>query len=185
MSIIITGSSDAFYGSADSLVSLINLLQSGGDMINLPQLDGGKEPLDFIVSQSLKSEGRFFEEEYNTAFMDESLLKKTLEEHGCVNFKKSDSDFFVCEYYDFQLEFYRKNQQTPYCMLLRCNQELNEYNELVDLPNFFLELQDEYKQNAQQKTYDTIKQRLTKHHLSIEDEEILEDDSIMLTVNLD
>ena len=46
-------------------------------------------------------------------------------------------------------------------------------------------LDDDYKNNVQAYTYENLKNNLIDNDLEIENEEILEDDSIVITVNLD
>ncbi len=47
------------------------------------------------------------------------------------------------------------------------------------------DINSEYALNCQEETYIKIKERLERKNLKIAEEEILEDDSIMLTINLD
>ena len=50
--------------------------------------------------------------------------------------------------------------------------------------NVVNELKDEYELNVQEQSYMTIKKNLEKQNLSIESEEVLDDNSIIITVNL-
>ena len=114
--------------------------------------------------------------EYPTAFMDRDLLMKTVEEHGFPDIV--DEDGTIRAVLDnIEIEFYRTDSALPYTMKILCP-ELCETTELTK------DINDEYTLNVQEETYIKIKERLEKKNLKIDEEEILEDDSIMITVNL-
>jgi len=115
-------------------------------------------------------------QEYQTVFNDKDLLIKTLQEHGVTDFE-TVGDNVNCRIEEFKLKFYRESDM-PYKFEITHSQGV-ESEEIID------NLGAEYAQNAQEATYLKIKERLTKSNLQIDDEEVLEDDSIMLTINLD
>lgn len=114
---------------------------------------------------------------YQTVFMDRDLLMKTLQEYGIqtlvVNKNRVSADIE-----NFHLEFYRENETVPFDLKVTCTEECDETVILSDLNS-------EYGMNAQEETYIKIKERLAQKNMKIDEEEILEDDSIMLTINLD
>lgn len=114
--------------------------------------------------------------EYETVFMDESILEKTLKEHGIENFTNENGKI-SCRIGNFTVDFYREENR-PYLMNISCNHTCNTDELLSDISS-------EYAQNVQEESYVKIKERLSRHNLKIDKEEILDDDSIMITVNLE
>ena len=117
--------------------------------------------------------------EYKTVFVNQEVLIKTLEEHGFYNIEINQYNI-TCEKDFFNLEFYRDNsEQEPYVMKITtdCKED-----EIVDLIN---DINSEYTLNSQEENYIKIKERLSKKGLQINEEEVFEDDTIVLTVNLE
>lgn len=113
--------------------------------------------------------------QYKTIFKDDKLLIKTLKEHGLQKITQSkDSIYGVLDTLNFE---FVKNFDGIFEMHITHTE-----NEDLSIVN---ELKDEYEINAQEQSYIKIKNNLEKQNLSIETEEVLEDNSIMLTVNLD
>lgn len=115
--------------------------------------------------------------EYKTVFMDKDVLKKTLEEHG-LNMNKADENYLEGLIENFTVTFSRENTSEPYTMKIFCNQEFTDTTMVNDLNT-------EYAMNVQEETYIKLKERLEQKKMEIESEEVLEDDSIMITINLD
>lgn len=117
-----------------------------------------------------------FNKEFQTQIMDKRTLLKTLSEHGAENIKIEANDV-LCDCEQFHLKFISHENQ-PYSLIISYNQA-NGIDELVN------DLGSEYTVNAQEISYNKIKERLAVKNLQIDDEEIYEDDTIVLTVNLD
>lgn len=115
--------------------------------------------------------------EYQTVFMDRDMLMKTLQEYG-IQALKVDKSGVVAYIENFLLEFYRADETVPFDLKVTGNEDCDETVILSDLNT-------EYGMNAQEETYIKIKERLSQKNLKIDEEEILEDDSILLTINLD
>lgn len=113
--------------------------------------------------------------QYKTAFKDENLLIKTLSEHGINNIEK-DNDKIYCSLDALQFEF-DKNSEGIY--IINITHKENETLEIVN------ELGEEYQVNVQEQSYMNLKKNLENQNLKIDSEEVLEDNSIMITVNLD
>ncbi len=114
--------------------------------------------------------------EYETIFNDKDLLIKTLQEHGVTDLELRNDNIY-CKIEEFKLKFF-KDANMPYKFeITHCAN--------VDIEETINNLDSEYAKNVQEATYLKIKERLAKNNLQIDDEEILEDDSIMLTINLD
>ena len=114
--------------------------------------------------------------EYETIFMDRDLLMKTLQEYGIqtlmVNKNKVEADIE-----NFHLEFFREDETTPFNLKVTCDRNCDDIAIIEDLST-------EYGMNAQEESYMKIKERLEQRNLQINEEEILEDNSIVLTVNI-
>ena len=133
---------------------------------------------DMMVANAMnKNHQRYqtFCSQYKTIFTDENLLIKTLSEHGVEDIVNQDGKLYGTAG-DIKLEF-EKGKDGIYDMLITHKE--NEDMSIVD------ELSDEYKLNVQEQSYMNIKQNLEKQNLSIETEEVMEDNSIMITVNLE
>jgi len=115
-------------------------------------------------------------QEYETIYTDKGLLIKTLEEHDVKKLEFRGEDIY-CRIEEFKLKFYREPNM-PYKMEII-------YSRNKDVEEVINNLDSEYNRNIQEATYVKIKARLAKNNLQIDNEEVLEDDSIMLTVNLD
>lgn len=115
--------------------------------------------------------------EYSTAFLDRDLLVKTIDEHGFTDIVEENGKIkAVLD--NVNIEFYRTDSAQPYTMNILCPK-------LCETSQLTTDINDEYTLNVQEETYIKIKERLEKKNLKIDEEEILEDDSIMITVNLD
>ena len=120
---------------------------------------------------------KLFNKEYATQIMDKSTLIKTLVEHGALNITQ-DYDDVTCDCEEFTLSFIKEAEDKPYKLKVSYN--------TTDKPDNIIEnIAGEYALNAQEISYNTIKERLEKNNLEIEDEEIFDDNTIVLTVNLD
>ena len=120
-----------------------------------------------------------FQKEVETTFVDKSALLKTLTEHGAVILNESEGEI-TCELEQFTLNFYKKNnsKETPFSLMVTC-ENCNGIEEVME------DINSEYAENAQEISYNLIKQRLEDRNLSIDNEEIYEDNTIVLTVNLE
>ena len=130
-----------------------------------------KEDLEKLISK-----------EYQTTFVDKDLLIKTLKEHGCENIRY-EKGIITCTLEDFKLEFYKDEtlegeEKNAFRMKIIANCDENRIEELIN------DINTEYTMNTQEESYIKIKERLEKQGLRINEEEILEDDSIVLTINI-
>lgn len=122
-------------------------------------------------------EEEFFNKEFPTVIMDKTALMKTLEEHGATSIQ-TDGTSISCNCEAFHLTFTKTEKDKPYTMVATYNQDYG-LNDLVE------NLGSEYASNAQEISYNKIKERLEKQNLEIEEEEVYDDNTIVLTVNLD
>lgn len=127
------------------------------------------------MNKKYEKQYQTFCSQYKTMFTDENLLIKTLKEHGVEDLTSKDGKLY-CSLSDLKFEF-EKGKDGIYDMLITHKE--NDDMTIVD------ELSDEYRLNVQEQSYMNIKKNLEKQNLSIDDEEVLEDNSIMITVNLE
>ena len=85
-------------------------------------------------------------------------------------------DKIDCKMEGLKFEF-EKNDEGVYVMTINHNdeKELGIVNELGE----------EYQLNVQEESYNNLKKKLEAQNLEIDSEEVLDDNSIMITVNLD
>lgn len=153
-----------------------NYFESTNNEFFKNQVQSALKNSDGVVSESLL---KYVCKEYKTVFMDKELLMKTLEEHGFYDFSDDKvNDSLSCKMEGFTLEFLRQDATQPYMMKVSCSQSCGE-TELVN------DINAEYALNVQEETYIKIKERLASKNLKIDEEEILDDDSILLTINID
>jgi hypothetical protein len=117
-----------------------------------------------------------YNKDFDTNIMDKALLIKTLEEHGATNIQDIN-DNIICDCETFHLEF-TKQENLPYKIKIT-------YNNAYNLDEFVDNIGNEYTSNAQEASYNKIKERLEEQNLEIEQEEIYDDNTIVLTVNLE
>ena len=114
--------------------------------------------------------------EFKTIIMDRDALLKTLEEHGATDIMESQGDI-SCECEAFHLDFYKKINE-PYTVRISYKSEQGINELLTDLGN-------EYSTNAQEISYNKIMENIRTQNLTIETEEVYDDDTIVLTINLE
>ncbi len=114
--------------------------------------------------------------EYETVFMDRELLTKTLQEYGIQTLQVSKNQV-EADIENFHLDFFREDENVPFKLKVTCDQNCDDTVIIEDLSS-------EYGMNAQEESYIKIKERLAQKNLQIDEEEVLEDNSIVLTVNI-
>ncbi len=119
----------------------------------------------------------FKEINFDTIIMDKTILLKTLIEHEMQNIVEKDNRI-LCNCEDFYLEFYKINEEKPYNLKISCFEQKN-------IKEFVNNISSQYSINTQEASYNKIKERLKEQNLEIEDEEVFEDNTIVLTVNLE
>lgn len=116
-------------------------------------------------------------EPIETMFNDCELLEKTLLAHGCGVKVISENEIIV-ETECGNMRYIRENASLPFGLLL---DEISNPEELFEnLKSFEVD----YGRNVQAYTYNHIKENLTDG-MSIANEEVLEDDSLVLTINIE
>ncbi len=124
--------------------------------------------------------------EFETNLVDRDTLVKTLLEHGCI-IEKEVGNSVKCSLENIQLEFYKKNNdaKTPYSVKIEINNELTVIDTDNKASELLNDIHNEYSINTQEASYNKIKERLEEKNMQIESEEVFDDDTIVITVNLD
>lgn len=120
----------------------------------------------------------FMEKSFETVFMDQDTLIKTLEEHGVVNINKTDFGRITGQVDSYTLSFEKPSENKPYSLTVTCLDTDNAEEKLNDLSS-------EYALNVQEDAYLSIIEKLKDNNMEVEDEEVLDDNTIVLTVNID
>lgn len=124
------------------------------------------------------TEKNFIEKSFETAFMDKDILIKTLQEHGVKNVNINDFGKVSGQVDNYTLEFEKMEADKPYFLKITCLEKDKPEEKLEDLSS-------EYALNVQEEAYLNIIEKLKANNMQVEDEEVLEDNTIVLTVNLD
>lgn len=112
-----------------------------------------------------------------TIFIDGFLLEKTLREHGLFVTIISENEI-VCNINDIQLNYVRQNQTDPFFVNITGIKDMNEFWNEIDC------FEREYLQNVQSFTYNKLVESLAQNNMKIAKETVLEDNSIMLTIDI-
>ena len=122
-------------------------------------------------------EDHFIEKDFDTPFTDFGILKKTLEEHG-VEISEENDLSVVGQVDNYSLKFWKQSENEPYKLHITClNNDKPE--EKID------DLNSEYTLNVQEEAYLQIIDRLKANNMQVENEEVEDDNTIVITVNLD
>lgn len=123
------------------------------------------------------SEATLMEKSLETPFMDKEILIKTLEEHGVKNITEEFGKI-KGEVDTYSLSFEKMEADKPYFVTITYLEQNNPEEKLNDLNS-------EYALNVQEDAYLNIVEKLKENNMQIEEEEVLEDNTIVLTVNLE
>jgi hypothetical protein len=113
---------------------------------------------------------------FSTNFRDGNLLTRTLKEFG-VNPIQGNNGDISCTVQGTQLTF-RQHGDSPFAV------EIKNAPNLQDIYLYISDVDDEYKRCVQAMVYEKLKQRAAEKNLSVESEEVLEDNSIVITLNI-
>ena len=122
------------------------------------------------------TDDHFIEKEYETPFTDKDILIKTLEEHG-VSGINDLGDMITCTVEGYTLTFNKKSEGN-YMLKINCPENVNTEEKINDLNS-------EYTMNVQESVYLKILDKLKSNNMQLESEEVEDDNTIVLTVNLD
>ena len=112
-----------------------------------------------------------------TIFNNRELLLSTLSEHG-LQFNKVSENEFVVSTENGKLRYFRTEEDTPFYL------EASEIKNIDELLASLDQLEKEYGRNVQAFTYRRVMDSLEEHGMSVVTEEILEDDSVLLRLQI-
>jgi hypothetical protein len=111
-----------------------------------------------------------------TNFKDKNILMKTLREYGLE--PNVENNNIIVKIDKTELKFLNKDNG-PFTV------EIINALDLKDIFNQLSLMDESYKNNVQSYSYEQLKQNLNERNMQIDYEEVLEDNSIVITVNLD
>lgn len=114
---------------------------------------------------------------YNTNYTDKGILLNTLLEHGAQELTET-GDEISCKLFGMEMIYHKKSSTSAYTLDITQVSNKGECEELIN------DLNDEYGLNIQEMTYNKIKERLERENMRLESEEVLEDNSIILTIEI-
>jgi hypothetical protein len=122
-----------------------------------------------LTSESIQS--------FPSNFRDGQILTRTLKEFG-VNPIQGDDGTITCTVQGTKLTF-RQHDDAPFTL------EMKNPPNLHEIFLYLSDVDDEYKRCVQSIVYEKLKQRAADKNLSIESEEVLDDNSIVITLNIE
>lgn len=123
------------------------------------------------------SEADFMEKSLETPFMNREILLKTLEEYGVQNIVEEYGKI-MGKFDTYSLSFEKMEADKPYFLTISYLSKNNPEEKLNDLSS-------EYALNVQEESYLNIIEKLKESNMQIEEEEVMEDNTIVLTINLE
>lgn len=113
----------------------------------------------------------------NTRFKDSNILQKTLNEYG-LKPKKTSSNGYAVKFSDGDIIYSRPSEDVPFSMTIK---NVKDKDALI---KELKEIEHVYNGNVQEYTYKRILNKLPEG-MEIENEEVLEDDTILITLSVD
>lgn len=112
---------------------------------------------------------------FPTNFRDGELLFRTLKEFG-INPVREGSNI-KCRVENSLLTF-KHSQHSPFHV------EIQNAPDLRKVYQYLSDVDDDYKRCLQSMVYEKLKERVVEKNMTVESEEVLEDNSIVLTINI-
>jgi len=123
------------------------------------------------------TENNFIAREFETPFNDKEILLKTITEHGLHDIEEG-IDTVTGKVDNYILRFHKKELDKPYFLTIYCDKDATIEEKMQNLS-------EEYALNVQEESYLSIVENLKDNNMEIEEEEVLEDNTIVLTINID
>ncbi len=114
---------------------------------------------------------------YSTNYTDKGTLLNTLTEHGAEEIAEN-GDEVSCKLFGMEMIYYKKDGSNGYTLDVTQVSNKAECQDIID------DLNDEYGLNIQEMTYNKIKERLDKENMRLESEAVMDDNSIVLTIDI-
>lgn len=90
-----------------------------------------------------------------------------------------DTKKIVCSYHGYEMYFLRESKEEPFNVKI-VGDNLNK----IEIYGIFKRLDEEYFTKIQENTYVMVKEKILNNNIEIEEEEVLEDNSIVLTISV-
>lgn len=114
---------------------------------------------------------------YKTNYTDKGILLNTLTEHGAEGITET-GDKIICRLYGMNMCYYRADGSNGYTL------EIKQVSDKAQCESVIGDLNEEYGLNIQEMTYNKIKERLDSENMRLESETVMEDNSIVLTIEI-
>jgi hypothetical protein len=132
---------------------------------------------DALIEKNQNGAGVANQEEiYPTNFVDEEILLDTLRDYG-VQTNKNQNGEIQCKVENSILSFYKENSNN-YVVKVKGDSSLKYVYDQLNV------IDEEYKRNVQSYTYNKVVEKLQRSNMNIESEEVMEDNSLVLTINV-
>lgn len=114
---------------------------------------------------------------YNTNYTDKGILINTLTEHGASDMVET-GDEITCKLFGMDMIYKKDDSNGAYVLTITQVSDKSECSDTIK------DLNDEYGLNIQEMTYNKIKERLDAENMHLESETVLDDNSIVLTIEV-
>ena len=114
---------------------------------------------------------------YTTNYTDKGTLLNTLLEHGAEEIQENGEEV-SCKLFGMEMIYYKKDGSNGYTL------DVTQVSDKAECEDLINDLNDEYGLNIQEMTYNKIKERLEQENMRLESETVLEDNSIVLTIDV-
>ena len=158
--------------AAASAVQESNNKNAQNELYNLLKEENANCNEDHVITEK-----HFIEKTFETPFMDKEILRKTLEEHGVTNITEWENGM-AGDVDNYKLTFEKPAEDKPYNLRISCLEQDNAEEKIDDLNS-------EYAMNVQEDAYLHIMEKLKENNMQVEEEEVMDDNTIVLTVNID
>lgn len=167
---------EAVFSTSDDKIVITELIEKIETVVGSKVFD--KEIITKSPQSKEKSVQRVI---YPTNFADSAMLKNTLTNYGisCVEKSTLDSEIFECDINNIKLILSKKtDEQVYYAEIIHTGNLSSAYFHLNNLD-------EEYKKNIQTATYKKVLSKVRQsNNMYIEDEHILEDNTLVITVGI-
>lgn len=114
---------------------------------------------------------------YDTNYTDKAVLINTLTEHGAEEIEENDGEI-SCMLFGMEMIYYKKSSENSFTL------DITKVSDKAECQDVIKDLNEEYALNIQEITYNKIKERLDKENMRLESETVLDDNSIVLTIDV-
>lgn len=114
---------------------------------------------------------------YTTNYTDKGTLLNTLYEHGAEEIQEN-GDEVSCKLFGMEMIYYKKDGSNGYTL------DVTQVSDKAECEDLINDLDEEYGLNIQEMTYNKIKERLEQENMRLESETVMEDNSIVLTIDV-